>query len=162
MDPTADLDDGQGSWSHVEPFDFSGQLDLIGQATEYEPSLLSDFHAMLPVDSDISLEKLEESYNPELVVQSAWKSLANKEMELPWEGGFWDKFLDPNIPAIELFTRGIKRPLPFHAEPSSSSAAVSEVDRRSDDSTDSGDQELLAAYQGCTYQNMARGKRSRL
>ena len=130
MDPTADLDDGQGSWSHVEPFDFSGQLDLIGQATEYEPSLLSDFHAMLPVDSDISLEKLEESYNPELVVQSAWKSLANKEMELPWEGGFWDKFLDPNIPAIELFTRGIKRPLPFHAEPSSSSAAVSEVDRR--------------------------------
>ena len=92
---------------------------------------LSKLHnTSLLVDSDISLEELEASYNPELVVQSAWKSLTNKEMELPWEGGFWDKFLDPNIPAIELFSRGIKRPLPFHAEPSSSSATVSEVDRR--------------------------------
>ena len=88
MDLPTELDDGQGSWSHVEPFGVSGQLDVIGQVSEYEPSLLSDFHAMLPVNSDISLEQLEESYNPELVVQSAWKSLANKEMELPWEGGF--------------------------------------------------------------------------
>ena len=43
---------------------------------------------------------------------------------------FWDRFLDPSIPAIDLFPRGIKRPLPFHAEPFSSSATVSEVDKR--------------------------------
>ena len=130
MDLTTEFDDGPVFGGHDGPFGFTGRLDLVEQATQYEPSLLSDFHAILPVDSDISLEELEASYNPELVVQSAWKSLTNKEMELPWEGGFWDKFLDPNIPAIELFSRGIKRPLPFHAEPASSSAAVSEVDRR--------------------------------
>jgi len=130
MDLTVDLVDGAVPWSHDEQPDVHGQLNLLEQGTDYEPSVLTDFHAMLPVDSDMSMETMAESYDPERVVQSAWKSLANKEVELPWEGGFWDKFLGPNIPAIELFTRGIKRPLPFHVESASSSAEVSEVGRR--------------------------------
>ena len=143
MDVSSDLEEEPGSWNLVEPADvfqtdmpsnisaelIDGQHEFYDPGTEYEPSLRSDFSALLPTVSDVTTEELTD-YKPDVVVQSAWQTLNNKELELPWEGGFWDKFLDPNIPAIDLFSRGIKRPMPFYAEPSQSSAASSEVSKR--------------------------------
>ena len=56
--------------------------------------------------------------------------MPSKEPELPWEGDFWDNFLNPNVSVMDMLTRGIKRPAPFHAEPSQPSVRDTEVDSR--------------------------------
>ena len=42
-------------------------------------------------------EPLAADYDADRVVQSAWKSLPNTELELHWEKDFWSRFLDPNV-----------------------------------------------------------------
>ena len=130
MDISGDLDEDLASWSHVENQTAGDGHALFDPGTEYEPSLLSDFSAMLPTVSDVSMDVLSEEYNTERIVQSAWQTLTNRELELPWDGGFWNSFLDPTVSAMDLFTRGIKRPMPFHVEHSQGSAASSAVEDR--------------------------------
>ena len=100
-----------GSWTHI------GDTGLQEANTEYEPSIRTDFSGMLPFATGLEESSVSENYDPNMIVQSAWKSLPSREMEMPWESGFWDKFLDPNVSAVEMMTRGIKRPAPFHVEP---------------------------------------------
>ena len=99
------------SWTHVEETGFS-RVD-----TDYEPSIRDDISEMLPFVTDQDDVGISANYNTDVIVQSAWKSLPNREIELPWESGFWNKFLDPSISAYNMLARGIKRPMPFHAEP---------------------------------------------
>ena len=111
MDDSAEVSDDLGSWTQV------GQPGLFGQNSDYEPSLLSDFSVMLPDVSEDAGVAISERYNPDVVVQSAWKSLSSTELELPWEGGFWNRFFNPNVSAVDMLSRSLKRPAPFHAEP---------------------------------------------
>jgi len=106
---TAGEDDG--SWTHV------GETGFCMANTEYEPSIGTDFSGMLPFATEPTGSSISENYDPDVIVQSAWKSLPSRELEMPWESGLWNKFLDPNVSVLELLTRGIKRPAPFHAEP---------------------------------------------
>ena len=130
MDVPGNLDEDLASWSHVENQTAGDVHELFDPGTVYEPSLLSDFSAMLPAVSDASVDTLADDYNAEMVVQSAWQTLTNRELELPWDGGFWNSFLDPTVSAMDLFTRGMKRPMPFHFEHSQGSAASSAVESR--------------------------------
>ena len=72
-----DLDSELYSWSHVGTVDGRGPIQMFGPATEYEPSIHSDFSEMLPLVSDFS-EPVSENYSTDLVVQSAWKSFAEQ------------------------------------------------------------------------------------
>ena len=130
MDLPEDSDVDLQSWSQVGDRNGDRPAFMFGPATEYEPSLLSDFSEMLPTVSGLPCGSLSEDYSPELVVQSAWKSLPSKEPELPWEGGFWDNFLNPNVSAMDMLSKGIKRPAPFHAEPLQPGVKDTEVDNR--------------------------------
>ena len=56
--------------------------------------------------------------------------MPNREIELPWESGFWNKFLDPSVSAYDMLTRGIKRPMPFHADTTQSETMEDVVDKR--------------------------------
>ena len=112
------------SWAHVEETGFS-KVD-----TEYEPSIRDDISEMLPFVTDQDDVGISENYNTDVIVQSAWKSLPNREIELPWESGFWNKFLDPSVSAYDMLTRGIKRPMPFHAEPLQRETMEDVVDKR--------------------------------
>ena len=51
-------------------------------------------------------------------------------MELPWESDFWTKFLDPNVTAVEMLTKGIKRPMPVPDVSTSVGSSDFEVERR--------------------------------
>lgn len=130
MDPAGDSNEDLRSWSHVEHQTAIGVHEYFGPGTDYEPSLLTDFSAMLPTVSDVSLDILAEDYNSGMIVQSAWQTLPTRELEMPWEGDFWSKFLDPNVSAMDLFTRGLKRPMPFHTEQSQTSSASAAVESR--------------------------------
>ena len=44
--------------------------------------------------------------------------------------GFGNKFLDPNVTAWDMMTRGIKRPAPFHVEPVTHDALEDTVEQR--------------------------------
>jgi hypothetical protein len=90
--------------------------DLFGlrqhDDVSYSPSIRTDFSGLLPelsTDDDLNVA---EGYNPEAVVQSAWKSLAADTPKLTWERNFWEKFLDPNVSAMDMLEKGFKRPLP--------------------------------------------------
>ena len=113
-----------GSWTQVG---FSG---LQSAETDYEPSIGTDFSGMLPLATDPNESSISEKYDPDVVVQSAWKSLPSRELEMPWESGFWNKFLDPTVSAWDMMTRGIKRPAPFHVEPVIQEALDDTVDQR--------------------------------
>ena len=114
----------ESSWTHVEETGFS-KVD-----TEYEPSIRDDISEMLPFVTDQDDVGISANYNTDVIVQSAWKSLPNREIELPWESGFWNKFLDPSISAYDMLARGIKRPMPFHAEPLQHGTMEDVVDKR--------------------------------
>jgi hypothetical protein len=85
---------------------------------------------MLPFATEPTGSSISEKYDPDVIVQSAWKSLPSRELEMPWESGFWNKFLDPNVTAWDMMTRGIKRPAPFHAEPVIHDALDDTVEQR--------------------------------
>jgi hypothetical protein len=96
-------------WQLVSSNLFGGQLldDL-----SYSPSIHTDVSGHLPefsADDDLGVV---EGYNPEAVVQAAWKSLTAETPKLPWERNFWDRILDPNVSATDMLERGVKRPLP--------------------------------------------------
>ena len=113
-----------GSWTHV------GNAGFQRANTEYEPSIGTDFSGMLPFATEPTGSSISEKYDPDVIVQSAWKSLPSRELEMPWESGFWNKFLDPNVTAWDMMTRGIKRPAPFHAEPVIHDALDDTVEQR--------------------------------
>ena len=113
-----------GSWTQV------GNVGFQKAITEYEPSIGTDFSGMLPFATDPTESSISENYDPEVIVQSAWKSLPSRELEMPWESGFWNKFLDPNVTAWDMMTRGIKRPAPFHVEPVIHDALEDTVEQR--------------------------------
>ena len=105
MDLTAESDEDLRSWSRVGDDEPGAQTVEQRVETEYAPSIVSDFSVILPtVTADESLA-ISSGYNTDLVVQSAWKSLPSHDVKLPWEQGFWDKFLDPNISAMYAFSR---------------------------------------------------------
>ena len=106
---SSELESDVGSWTQVGTI---GELQPFGeQLTDYEPSILDDFSGFIPVFTSDGQVPLVDKYDAERVVQSAWKSLPAREMELPWESDFWTKFLDPNVSAMDMLTRGIKRPV---------------------------------------------------
>ena len=113
-----------GSWTLAVGTGFQGAN------TEYEPSIGTDFSGMLPFATEQDGLSVSDNYDPDVIVQSAWKSLPSRELEMPWESGFWNKFLDPNVSALEMMTRGIKRPAPFHAEPLNHEVPVDTVEQR--------------------------------
>ena len=49
---------------------------------------------------------------------------------MPWEQGFWGKFLDPNISAVDMLSSGLKRPFPFHVVDENSDGKRPEVEIR--------------------------------
>ena len=108
--------------------------DLFGlrqqDEVSYSPSIRTDFSGLLPEISTDEGLNIVEGYNPEAVVQSAWKSLAAETPKLPWERNFWDKFLDPNVSAMDMLEKGFKRPLPAPIWEDDTSAPSAEVDRR--------------------------------
>ena len=124
VDASFDASLDEESWTHVGETGFS-KVD-----TEYEPSIRDDISEMLPFVTDQDDVGISENYNTDVIVQSAWKSLPNREIELPWESGFWNKFLDPSISAYDMLNRGIKRPMPFHAEPLQRETMEDVVDKR--------------------------------
>ena len=114
-----------------------GHMSLISvldvsepDASYYEPSIRSDFSGFLPVFTTDGCEPLAAEYDAVRVVQSAWKSLPNTELELHWEKDFWSRFLDPNVSALDMMTRGIKRPMPVPDVTASSSSVATDVERR--------------------------------
>ena len=124
MDLPDRLDLGDETWIHV------GETGFSGANTEYEPSIRDDISEMLPFATDQTEVSISENYNADFIVQSAWKSLPNREIEMPWESGFWDKFLDPSISAFDMLERGVKRPMPFHAETLKPENKEDPVDKR--------------------------------
>ena len=136
---TGDLDNHEGSLGTVcdENTDTQWQLvstNLLGgqlfDDVSYSPSIRTDFSGFLPdfsADDDLGIA---EGYNPEAVVQAAWKSLTAETPKLPWECNFWDRFLDPNVSAMDMLEKGLKRPLPAPIWQDSNSAPSAEVDRR--------------------------------
>ena len=46
------------------------------------------------------------------MLSSAWTSLKAPEIQMPWDGDFGDKFLDPTVSVFEQLTGGVKRPMP--------------------------------------------------
>ena len=103
-------------------------LDRLSVA--YSPSIrMTDFSEGLP-DISASDGGLSSSYNVDAVVSAAWNSLKSEEYKLPWETGFWNQFLDPNVTVMEQMSKGFKRPMPVPVIEPSSSSAVDEVERR--------------------------------
>ena len=123
MDLPDRLDLGEETWIHV------GETGFSAANTEYEPSEMI-FQRCCRFATDQTEVSLSENYNADFIVQSAWKSLPNREIEMPWESGFWDKFLDPSISAFDMLSRGVKRPMPFHAEALQPENKEDPVDKR--------------------------------
>ena len=126
--PVGVTGDAQDSQWHLVSSDLFGlqQHDDVS----YSPSIRTDFSGLLPelsTDDDLNVT---EGYNPEAVVQSAWKSLVAETPKLPWERNFWEKFLDPAVSAMDMLEKGFKRPLPAPIWEDTNSAPSTEVDRR--------------------------------
>ena len=136
------------NWPYSE-----GLLDATDpDTTDYAPSIATDFSGFLPDASTDDALELDDSYNPDAILQSAWKSLQSKEPEMVWSGDFWDQFLDPKVSAFSMMQQSYKRPMPVpvHSEPASSTDM--EVSRRVVPRTD-----FCSTY--VMYQNVA-GKRN--
>ena len=52
------------------------------------------------------------------------------EPKMPWDGNFWDRFLDPAVSAMDMLEKGYKRPYPVEVHSEASSASGVEVERR--------------------------------
>ena len=98
------------SWTVVTDHGFGPFSEHSGSM--YEPSLASDFSGFLPAFTADGCSPVAVGYDADKIVQSAWKSLPNTELEPHWESDFWTRFLDPNITALDMMTKGIKRPMP--------------------------------------------------
>ena len=117
----------------LEPLTNLDSTDMFGLPDEdagYSPSVCTDFSGFLPESSFGNNLGVASDYNPETVVQSAWKSLSAETFKLPWERGFWDRFLDPNTSVMDMMGKGFKRPLPAPVIQDSGSASSREVERR--------------------------------
>ena len=123
-----ETDPGLDSWTNVTDLGFGVVSEPA--ASYYEPSIRSDFSGFMPAFTTDGCEPLAANYDTDRVVQSAWKSLPNTELELHWEKDFWTRFLDPNISALDMMTRGIKRPMPMPDVTTSSSSVAADVERR--------------------------------
>ena len=88
----------------------------------YSPSIQTDFSGFLPTVSA--------SDNAHLMVRSAWKSLSSESPKLPWEGNFWEDFLNPNVSALDMVERSFKRPLPAPVSDEQVGSSTVEVDHR--------------------------------
>ena len=126
---TADVVSGETTGLHAD-LNSTDWFGLPDEDAGYSPSVCTDFSGFLPGSSlDRSLD-VSSDYNPETVVQSAWKSLATENVKLPWERGFWDSFLDPNTSVMDMLGRGFKRPVPAPVLQESASASSVEIERR--------------------------------
>jgi hypothetical protein len=81
-----ETDPDRDSWTHVSDYVFAQVSEQ--DATDYEPSIKSDFSGFLPAFTTDGCEPLSAGYDADRVVQSAWKSLPNTELELHWEKDF--------------------------------------------------------------------------
>eukprot|EP00435_Cladocopium_sp_Y103_P071235 s724_g37.t1 len=111
--------------------------DLFGvnssdvRSVDYEPSIAqTDFSGFLPWHVFEEEVELTSDYKPETVVQSAWNSLQSDSYKLPWETGFWDQFLNPNVTVWDQMSSGFKRPFPVAHLEIGTAASSTEVDRR--------------------------------
>ena len=106
--------------------------DIVdAQSVSYTPSYVeTDFSEFLPDPTQSADEPLSANYDANTVVSSAWTSLKADEPKLPWDGDFWNNFLDPLISVFDQMTRGLKRPMPYPEISVSASSDSSEVDRR--------------------------------
>ena len=106
--------------------------DIVdAQSVSYTPSYVeTDFSEFLPDPTQSADEPLSANYDASTVVSSAWTSLKADEPKLPWDGDFWNNFLDPSISVFDQMTRGLKRPMPYPEISVSASSDSSEVDRR--------------------------------
>ena len=125
MDGVEDLD--LASWTHVGDTGFQSRLS--GHSSEYEPSCV-EFSGFLPDFTSDGQEPLVLGYDADRIVQSAWKSLPSRELEVHWESDFWSQFLDPNITAMDMMTKGLKRPMPAPDVQGVASSSTADVDRR--------------------------------
>ena len=121
----------QDIFGNLDNVDFIGTSEQDVQSLTYEPSFLpTDFSGDLPFPFDFSDVGLQQSYNVDAVVSSAWHSLRSEDYKMPWETDFWDQFLNPEVTVMEQLSRGFKRPMsapPVHVAKSSEDV---EVDRR--------------------------------
>ena len=84
----------------LEPLTNLDPIDMFGLPEDdagYSPSVCTDFSGFLPESSFGNDLGVASDYNPETVVQAAWKSLSTETFKLLWERGFWDRFLDPHF-----------------------------------------------------------------
>ena len=116
------------TWTHVGYTD--GRQIQFDQPSEYEPSILSEFAGFLPHVTSDGFESFPEDYRAEKMVQAAWKSLPNKELELHWESDFWTRFLDPNVSALDMMSKGLKRPMPAPDISGAAGSSDGDVERR--------------------------------
>ena len=92
-----------GTGEILEPQTVLDSTDLFGLPDDdagYSPSVCTG--SSLDKSLDVS-----SNYDPEAVVQSAWKSLPI-DFQASWERGF----LDLNSSAMDMLGKGFKRPLP--------------------------------------------------
>ena len=73
--------------------------DLWGKAeassVSYAPSIaVTDYSEFLPTPTETDEVMLVDGYNANAVLNSAWISLKAPEVQMPWDGDFWDKFWD--------------------------------------------------------------------
>ena len=110
----------------------SSDVDGVSFEPSYEPTDVAptDFSGFLPDPSFDDELPLSEKYEPDRIVQSAWKSLPTDDLKLPWETGFWDQFFDPNISAWDMMHKGFKRPVPAPVVSETAASSSQEVDRR--------------------------------
>ena len=134
------IDDGweHVDWNNTDPQeeDFLGLFNTDGLSVgdlEYEPSCIpTDYSAAFPNDfglRDVQIP-LSKDYDAGRVLESAWRNLPNDEYVLPWDAGFWNKFLDPNKSALDMFMPKLKRPLPMPLVESGATSSSAAVDRR--------------------------------
>ena len=116
------------SWTLVTGHVFGSVSEHAGSM--YEPSIASDFSGFLPVFTTDGCKPVAVDYDADRVVQSAWKSLPNIELEPHWESDFWTRFFDPNTTALDMMTKGIKRPMPVPDASTAIECTEVEVERR--------------------------------
>ena len=150
-------------FGNLDNVDFVGTSEQDVQSLTYEPSFLpTDFSGDLPFPSDLSDVGLQQSYNVDAVVSSAWHSLRSEDYKMPWETDFWDQFLNPNVTVMEQLSRGFKRPMsapPVHVAKSSEDV---EVDRRVAQKTFPLITSFFTTYKRCSRTQLARRTRCTL
>ena len=88
-------------------------IPIGGQASEHGSwNVVTDFSMTFPdVSPDDSQVELHAAYNSDKVVTAAWNRTQSQEVKQLWESNFWERFLDPNVTAFDMFSRGTNRPI---------------------------------------------------